>query len=55
MKRCYFDLNILDETDRYVLGHSFEDAYLIDKLTKRELFHDDFYGNPKCGLIDRNG
>ena len=54
MKLFYFDLNILDETDRYVVGHSFEDAYLIDKLTKRELLHDDFYGDPKCGLIDRN-
>jgi hypothetical protein len=54
MKPFYFDLNILDETDRYVVGHSFEDAYVIDKVARRELLHDEFYGDPSCGLIDRN-
>ncbi|MBL0743199.1 hypothetical protein [Chryseolinea lacunae] len=54
MKKSYSDLNVLDETDRYLLGHYFEDAYIIDKQSGDDIFHDDFYGDPTCGLISRN-
>lgn len=47
-------MHILDETDRYILGHIYEDAYLIDKINGAEIVHDDFYGDPSCGLISRN-
>jgi hypothetical protein len=44
-------LRILDQTDRLLLGHVFEHTYLIDKWNGAELLHDDFYGDPACGLI----
>jgi len=47
-------LRILDQTDRLLLGHVFEDTYLIDKRNGEELLHDDFYGDPACGLISPN-
>jgi hypothetical protein len=54
MKKNHPDMRILDETDRYFIGHIFEDAYLIDKRNGEEIVHDDFYGDPSCGLISRN-
>lgn len=53
MKRNYPDMRILDETDKYFIGHIFEDAYLIEKRTGEEIVHDDFYGDPSCGLISK--
>lgn len=47
-------MRILDETDKYFIGHIYEDAYLIDKRIGEELVHDDFYGDPTCGLISKN-
>lgn len=47
-------MHILDETDRYFIGHIFDDAYLIDKRNGEEIFHDDFYGDPSCGLISKS-
>lgn len=46
-------MNILYETDKLVLGNMYEDVYLIEKETGNEIFHDDFYGDPTCGLISR--
>lgn len=54
MKKNYPDMRILDETDKYFLGHIFEDAYLIEKRNGEEIVHDDFYGDPSCGLISKN-
>src|SRR5882724_8552195 len=51
MKNNYPDFNILDETEKLLLGNIFEDVYLIDKRNGVELLHDDFYGDPQCGLI----
>jgi hypothetical protein len=47
-------MRILDETDKYFIGHIYEDAYLIDKRLGEELVHDDFYSDPSCGLISKN-
>lgn len=54
MKRNYPDMRILDETERYFIGHIFEDAYLIEKRNGEEILVDDFYGDPSCGLISKN-
>lgn len=54
MKKNYPDMRILDETDKYFIGHIFEDAYLIEKRNGEEIVHDDFYGDPSCGLIGEN-
>jgi hypothetical protein len=54
MKKNYPDMHILDETDKYFIGHIYEDAYLIDKRNGQEILHDDFYGDPTCGLIGRS-
>ena len=44
-------MNVLFETDRLRIEHEFENAYLIEKSSGKELLFDDFYGDPKCGLI----
>lgn len=54
MNENYPAMQILDETDKYLVGHIAEDAYLIDKINQAEIVHDEFYGNPSCGLISRN-
>ncbi len=51
MKENYTDLNILDETEKLLLGYKFEDVYLVDKSNGAELLYDSFYGDPHCGLI----
>jgi hypothetical protein len=53
-KKNYPGMQILDETDKYFIGHIFEDAYLIEKRNGEEIVHDDFYGDPSCGLISKN-
>lgn len=54
LRKNYLDIRILDETEKYVVGHIFEDAYVIEKSTGAEIVHDDFYGDPSCALISRN-
>lgn len=54
MKKNYPDMRILDETEKFFIGHIFEDAYLIEKRNGKEIVHDDFYGDPQCGLISKN-
>ena len=54
MKKNYPNMHILDETDKYFIGHIYEDAYLIDKRNGQEILHDDFYGDPTCGLISKS-
>ncbi|MEZ5048679.1 MAG: hypothetical protein R2766_03405 [Saprospiraceae bacterium] len=45
---------VLFETDRLRIEHEFEYAYLIEKSSGKELLFDEFYGDPKCGLISKN-
>ncbi len=45
------NFKILSETNKYVLGHIFEETYLIDKVTNNKLQIGSMYGNPSCGLI----
>ena len=44
---------ILDETEHLILGHLFEEAYLINKSTGERINLGNFYGDPTCGLISR--
>lgn len=41
----------LHETDKFVLGHLCENAFLVEKTTGTEHDLGDFYGDPACGLI----
>jgi hypothetical protein len=36
------------------VGHVYEYAYLIRKKGYKEIYMGDFYGDPRCGLIDSN-
>jgi len=47
-------MRVLSETNNLILCHEFEVAWLKDKSTGKELFRDEFYGDPECGLIDGN-
>lgn len=47
-------MNILFETDKLRIEHEFENAYLVEKSSGKELMFDDFYGDPECGLISEN-
>jgi hypothetical protein len=47
-------MRTLYETDKLIIEHEFEDAYLYDKISGIKLVHDDFYGDPECGLISIN-
>ncbi len=46
--------NILFETEKLIIEYSFEEAYLIEKKSRKELMHACFYGDASCGLIDVN-
>lgn len=48
------NFKILNETNKYVLGHIFEDIYLIDKETNEKYELGNMYGDPSCGLIDQD-
>lgn len=48
------NFKILSETNKYVLGHIFEETYLIDKVTKERFQLGSMYGDPSCGLIDKD-
>ena len=41
---------VIDETDNLILGSCHEDTYLFNKLTKKLLLEDNFYGDAECGL-----
>lgn len=42
------------ETSTLILEHEYEMTWLRHKETGEILFEDDFYGNPKVGLIDEH-
>ncbi|WP_440120710.1 hypothetical protein [Tenacibaculum sp. Ill] len=44
----------LYETEKLKIEHEWEDTFLINKSTNQILLKDDFYGDPDCGLIDKN-
>lgn len=45
---------VLDETDKLILEHHYESVTLKEKATGKVLFEDELYGEPGCGLIDKN-
>ena len=47
-------MNTLYETDRLKLENEFEATFLTDKKSGKTLMEDDFYGDPNCGLIDKD-
>ena len=47
-------MKILFETDKLRIENEFEATFLIDKSTGEILLEDDFYGDPQCGLIDKD-
>jgi hypothetical protein len=44
----------LAETDKLLLLHEWETAFLKDKRSGAILLKDIFIGDPTCGLIDKN-
>ncbi|MDM8162235.1 hypothetical protein QUH73_20645 [Labilibaculum sp. K2S] len=46
-------MTVLFETKKLIIEHEFENAYLIEKSSGKELLFDDFHGDPKCGLISK--
>jgi hypothetical protein len=51
LTKAGFHIHRLDETDRYFLGHIYEDVILVNKITQEETFIGDHYGDPVCGVI----
>ena len=47
-------MTTLYETDKLIIQHEFEYAYLCDKKSGMKLMYDDFYGDSACGLISHN-
>ncbi len=46
--------NVLAESENFLIGHSYEYAYLVDKRTHKIMCLGDFYGDPDCALIGNN-
>jgi len=51
MKKSLSNIRQLDETDLYILLSEYEDTFLVEKKTNRELWRTSFYGDAECGLI----
>ncbi|MFD2564787.1 hypothetical protein [Aquimarina rubra] len=45
------DIKPIDETDLYVLFKEYEDVFLFEKDSNRELWRTSIYGEATCGLI----
>ena len=45
-------MRTLDESENFILGHEYEDVFLLDKQKNKKLFLGSHYGDPTCGLID---
>jgi hypothetical protein len=54
IQKIYPNVHVLDETKEFLLGHIFEDAFLIRKQNWERVFEDNFYGDPTCGCISPN-
>ena len=48
------NFKILSETQKYILGHIFEKVYLVDIIANNSYELGSMYGDPSCGLIDRD-
>lgn len=48
------NFKILNQTSKYVLGHIFEEVYLIEKVTNDRYRLGSMYADPSCGLIDKD-
>jgi hypothetical protein len=46
-------MKTLFETNELILEHEYELVHLKEKATGKVLLEDDFYGDPECGLIDK--
>ncbi|WP_128331556.1 hypothetical protein [Apibacter sp. HY039] len=44
----------LDASDQWYLGHEFEDIYLVNLITLKSIELGSMYGDPTCGIIDKN-
>lgn len=47
------NFDIIDQTEMLKLVHNYESTYLVKKETIQILMEDDFFGDPNCGLIDK--
>jgi hypothetical protein len=41
----------LFETNKLVVGYDFEYAWLVNKISGKEIYLGGFYGDPSCGII----
>lgn len=41
------------ETENFILGYIFEEAYLTNKITNQNILLSTFYGEPLCGIISK--
>ena len=48
------NFNKLYESEKYLVGHIFENAYLIEKDTGKTTLIGEFYGEPSCAIISPN-
>jgi len=55
MIQSKLNLRVLDETEDLLLGHEYEDVYLVDKKKSESLYLGHVYGDPSFGLIGQNG
>ena len=46
-------MRVITETDKLKIEFSYETAQLVNKENNEIIFQDDFYGDPTCGLIDK--
>ena len=43
---------ILDESEKYILYHEYENTFLHDKVTGEDIdIYNQFHGDPECGVI----
>lgn len=45
---------LLYETNKFAIGHIYENAYLIEKSSNKIVFLHSFYGDPNCALISED-
>lgn len=48
------DFKRIAENDKYIIGSMWEKVYLINKLSNKEEYISDFYGDCTCGTISKN-
>jgi len=48
------NFRILAKTEKYTLGHFWNDALIYNNITKETIHTEEFVGDPECGLIIQN-